>query len=775
MQTVHPFYGLHVPQARSSALADIFSFEGTRAIGEPSRYVIQFTHPQHDLSRTEYLTKPATFLIQPPAPDRWSEAEAARRVQGVITCFALLSSNRDQSVYEVVLESRLALLRNNPKCRFFLESSIPDIIRKVLRENGFDQLMADFEFTLYRQYRKLAFVMQWGEDDLAFITRLCRRSGIWFVCEAGKRCEQVHFCDDFTHYRRGPNLTVAYREASGLHSSGVESVSSLQMHATTIPRCHSVRTYNIERRTHTPINGVKELHNDTTTYGEAYVWGGPYLNDDEAKEEALLRHEAALATQIEYRGTCDMLDLAPASVLKFSNRKLPDAKHGLLAVRLTCRASRQQSYRVEFTAIPSHLLYRLPLNENTWPRIDGVITGTIASPSNHKNPYLDEKGRYIVHLHADRDARVPGLQSCPMRLAKPFAGAGRTGFHFGLVEGTMVTVGFLWGNPDLPYISQVLHTAEDPDPIVAGAPWGTRNTIRTRTNNTLQMDDRADKQHIKIATEHGKTQLNMGYVVDRNNKERGAGFELRTDMRGHLRAGGGMLVSADIQAKAQGQQTDMRPATDQFQFTQAQARELAEVARAAHADIANVKAENQWLKEELAGLKKSVIALSAPNGIGMVTPDRVMVSAGKDVSVTTSSRFNVSAMRHVAIAAGEVLSLFAHRLGIKLFAARGKVQIQAQSDEVSIASEKDTTISSTGGRVLIEAKKELLFKCGGSFFRITSTGIEDATQGQRIWRAAAFHRAGPACLPADLPVLPIPAETECALRANRSGVPFVRM
>lgn len=105
MQTVHPFYGLHVPQARSSALADIFSFEGTRAIGEPSRYVIQFTHPQHDLSRTEYLTKPATFLIQPPAPDRWSEAEAARRVQGVITCFALLSSNRDQSVYEVVLES----------------------------------------------------------------------------------------------------------------------------------------------------------------------------------------------------------------------------------------------------------------------------------------------------------------------------------------------------------------------------------------------------------------------------------------------------------------------------------------------------------------------------------------------------------------------------------------------------------------------------------------------------------------------------------------------
>ncbi|CAN7614877.1 hypothetical protein LJR230_004456 [Trinickia sp. LjRoot230] len=30
-EAVHPFYRLHVPQARSSALTDIFSFEGTRA------------------------------------------------------------------------------------------------------------------------------------------------------------------------------------------------------------------------------------------------------------------------------------------------------------------------------------------------------------------------------------------------------------------------------------------------------------------------------------------------------------------------------------------------------------------------------------------------------------------------------------------------------------------------------------------------------------------------------------------------------------------------
>jgi type VI secretion system secreted protein VgrG len=159
----------------------------------------------------------------------------------------------------------------------------------------------------------------------------------------------------------------------------------------------------------------------------------------------------------------------------------------------------------------------------------------------------------------------------------------------------------------------------------------------------------------------------------------------------------------------------------------------------------------------------------------MSTPDRVLVSAGKDVSVATSAGFNASAIRNMVMAAGGMLSMFAHRLGIKLFAARGKVQIQAQSDEISIASEKDTTISSSKGRVVIEAKEELLFKCGGSYFRMTRTGIEDATPGDRKWRAAAYDRSGPASMPADLPVLPQPAEMECALGASRSGVPFARL
>ncbi|MGF6756996.1 type VI secretion system Vgr family protein [Paraburkholderia sp. GAS42] len=739
---IHQFYSLDIRALPDAALADVYAFDGARGIGEPTKYTIQFTHPRHDLSRSELLNRIAAFVIQPPPRDRWSQPEPAHRVQGVITGFALLASNRDESIYEIVLESRLALLRNAPKCRFFLDMTIPEIIEQILREHDFNQVFAGFEFRLHRTYRKRGFVMQWGEDDLAFTTRLCRRSGIWFVCETGEHCERVRFGDDYTHYRRDPGLAVAYRSLSGLETSGVESVQTLEMRATTLPTNYTVRTFSKENRTSKPIDAASPIHEDRTTYGETYTWGTPDLSEAEAKEEAQLRREVALAEQVQYHGTCNMLDLTPGSVLKLSNRDLPDAKYGLLAVRVTCSASRKKGYTVEFDAIPSDRLYRLPLLEHTWPKIQGVITGTIASPGGYKDPYLDLQGCYIVHLHTDKDARKPGLESCPMRLAKPFAGAGQTGFHFGLVEGTVVTVGFLWGNPDLPFISQVLHTAQDTDPIIAGAPWGTRNTLRTRSNNTLEMDDRNGKERIKLATEHGKTQLNLGHTVDRNHKDRGKGFELRTDNQGNVRAGGGLHLTAYAQPNAQGEQSDTQPATGQFNLSQAQIQELVEAARTAKAEIADLKAENQWLKEKFNGLNESVMALSAPAGIGVATPERLMVSTGKDMSVASSAGFNVNVLRTIALAAKGAISLFAHSLDLKL-PGRGKVLIQALAGEVSIASKGDTLIRSTEGRVVIDAEKEILLRCGGSYYRITNCNITHATQGDYIEKAVSWSKDAP--------------------------------
>jgi type VI secretion system secreted protein VgrG len=60
------------------------------------------------------------------------------------------------------------------------------------------------------------------------------------------------------------------------------------------------------------------------------------------------------------------------------------------------------------------------------------------------------------------------------------------------------------------------------------------------------------------------------------------------------------------------------------------------------------------------------------------------------------------------VAAGEAISLFAQKLGIKIFAGKGKVEIQAQSDEMTLDALKDIRISSSEGKILICAEKEII-------------------------------------------------------------------
>jgi type VI secretion system secreted protein VgrG len=742
----HQYYFLDIAGAPSSAIADVYEFDGHEAIGEITRYTVRWTHASPDLPAKEYIGKRGAFLIQPPT-GKWQTPEAPRRRYGVVTAFAKLGSSPEESFYEVVLESRLALLRNVRRVRFFQNMSEPDVIVQILKEHGFNQIWARVEMQLYRTYREHAIITQWHEDDFAFLQRLCRRTGIWFVIEEGERCEVVRFGDDLTHYRRDASrdnhpFQIAFQAESGMHTTGVESVKTLEMHARSIPTSYHVRSYNYKQAPH-PIETTETFHPETgdeTTYGEQYVFGLSIQTKADAERQALLRQEAALSAQIEYRGSADALDVAAGRVYAFTNRTLPDAPYGLLIVGTQCSASRKQGFKVEFTAISCDRLYRMPLLEDSWPRISGTVTATIASTPEYSGPYIDRHGEYVAKFHFDRDSRTPGMESCLLRLAKPYAGKWQSGFHFGLYPGSLVAVAFFMGDPDQPYILHALHNSQHPDPVVSDHKWRTRGVMRTPQDNTLQMEDRIGYEHIRLATPQGKSQLNLGHAVSRDDERRGLGFELRSDERGVARAGGGLLLTAEKQAGARGEMTDMAGAKQVFQLTQEQADSLMQAASVAKAEVADLKAERQWMKDELADLKRQVIALSAPAGIGMATPGPVSVAAGKDVSTTTLAGFNVSAMKNVAVAAKEALSLFAYRMGVKIKAAQGPVVVEAQSDVMSLAAQKDVTVSSVDGSVRVRAKQDITVECGGAFIEIKDGNMTLGGPGKLIFKFAGMKK-----------------------------------
>ncbi|HAM3578270.1 TPA: type VI secretion system tip protein VgrG, partial [Escherichia coli] len=182
----------------------------------------------------------------------------------------------------------------------------------------------------------------------------------------------------------------------------------------------------------------------------------------------------------------------------------------------------------------------------------------------------------------DRDTWKPGYESLWVRQSRPYAGD-TYGLHLPLLAGTEVSIAFEEGNPDRPYIAGVKHDSAHTDHVTIQN--DKRNVLRTPANNKIRLDDERGKEHIKVSTEYGgKSQLNLGHLVDAGKQQRGEGFELRTDLWGAVRAKKGIFISADAQDKAQGQVREMAPAMAILDGAQSQMKSLSTDAQTANAD-----------------------------------------------------------------------------------------------------------------------------------------------------------------------------------------------
>ena len=724
-------YFLEVPGGASASGLSVVSFAATERLGEPYCVTIRLTHPVR-LTRTDYLGKDATFSIVPEDID-------GRRFAGWITSFTELKTTRDFISYEFVLEAHFSKLARAHASRIYQHVTAPEIIEQVLKRHGLRG--HQYRFKLRRQYPQHAFRMQYQMDDLAWVQLLMKQEGIYSYITAGEHGDVLNVCDDIDHYVYQPSLDVPYREQAGLES-GIEAVSSLVTRTQTVPQSFTVADYNADTAWERFRDDANVAAEDKTTYGQPYVWGTHHPDAQAAKWEAQLRHEAAIASQVIYEGESSVLALMPARILHI-DETLPDAPNGQVIVEVVHRGARDDAYSNMYKAIPSNRRFRLALDEGAWPRIAGTLSARVTSPDQYKYAYLTAAGYYVVRFDLDFDEWNPGGESVPLRLAKPFAGALQTGFHFPLLDGTEVAIAFHDGNPNRPYIAHALHNSQAVDHITSGDRWLSRNVIRTQSNNKLRMEDWEGQEGIKLSTEHsGKTQLNLGFLVDSKKQKRGEGVELRTSGFNALRGGSGVYLSAYDRPGASGHQLDMQETISELERALALARSLADSASASKADPADLSAQKA-VNDGLDQLKQPGILAGAHGPVGVVSGKSIQFAASDSIQATAGNSADWSVLKRLRMAAGEAVSVFAQTMGIKLFAAKGPIQIQAQSDGIDLAALHDAVIRSADGSVIIEAKKEILLNCGNSYFRITPDNITNATNGDYIEKAVTWQKADP--------------------------------
>ncbi|HHU4069854.1 TPA: type VI secretion system Vgr family protein [Klebsiella quasipneumoniae] len=718
----------------SSVKPDVLRFYGREALNEPFRWDIEFTTLQANIPPEQVLMKYASFRMR-----------GGKNIHGMVTRLEWLSTSKDQSHYRLTLSSRLALLGYTRQCAVYQNQSVPEVVEQVLRKHGLEG--PDFEFRLERTYPSREIITQWQETDLQFIRRILSEVGIYWrtMMDDVRGLDTYIFADSQLNYQF--DVRLPYSESSGLFDGAAESVWDVRTWHNIATGTVVTRDYNYRTAT-TPMDTTVSVRNDAVTTGEHYRYAAPYRDagDDASPEPetesgafwARLHHERELNRSARIHLFSNAAHLTPGQVLEPQGDVIAALQEGVLLTLVTFRGARDSRLHVSVWGMPYTERYCFRPAEIPRPEIHGTLPARIESrEKNDIYAHLDEQGRYRVKPDFDREGTEPGYGYLWLRMAKPYSGD-TYGWHTPLTDGTEVAIAYSNGDIDLPYIAYALHDSEHPDHVTRDN--HTRNVLRTPANNKLRMEDKRGQEHIKLATEYGRTQLNSGHLVDAQGQRRGTGTELRTDEWGTLRAGKGLFVAADAQAKAQGDALDMSAALKEIDRLNQQLQQLEIAAEQAQALKADVDSQIEMFEQRLKPLNEAVL-FSAPEGMALTSGEDMQLAASKNVAINAGGDISTGAMGNLKLLTGEKLGLFARTGQLSLKSGEGPIDVQAQNASMRLFAEKKLTLSSAGD-ISFAGKKRITLIGGGSYLRLEAGKVEYGTTATYIRKVKRTMAAG---------------------------------
>ncbi|CAI8936027.1 type VI secretion system secreted protein VgrG [Pseudomonas sp. IT-P74] len=439
------------------------------------------------------------------------------------------------------------------------------------------------------------------------------------------------------------------------------------------------------------------------------------------------------------------------------------------------------------------IAYRSPF-AHAKPANPGPQTAVVVAPSG-REVFTDKLNRICVRFHWDRLLKDGELGSCWLRMMQSSSGEG-----WGSVNvprsGEEVVVTFLDNDIDRPLVMGQVYGGHKPAWHSSGLMSGYKSQeIKGLGYNQWVMDDSTGQVRTQIHSSHGHSQLNLGYLIDQQGNQRGAlrgtGFELRTDAYGALRAQQGLYLSTWPRTKAQGGQVDVEEARTQLTNAQERVKALSEAARQHNAlpmqgsvdslDQLEIDTRLDYGSEDkhltstqrqprnggdtdaaissggrgrTAGFHKPLLIASAPADIVTATPQNTHVHSGKQLTLSSGEDINLAGGQSLLASVAQSISLFAKAAGARLFAAKGKIEIQAQSDAIELTAQDSVRITSTGCSVEIAAQDEILLTSGGAYIRIKDGNIDIHAPGTVDVRGVKKTFKGPAQLNRENPAWP---------------------
>jgi type VI secretion system secreted protein VgrG len=485
-------------------------------------------------------------------------------------------------------------------------------------------------------------------------------------------------------------------------------------------------------------------------------------------------------------------------------------------------------YRNRIDAIRNGVPYRAN-PRHPRPTIRGQQTAIVVGPADavihtdrnhrvkvqfHWQRGVDSHNR-LSHPNPDRHTGAPGDDSAGtwVRVATPLApiAGANWGSHALPRVGQEVLVDFLDGNIDRPVIIGALYNgsgaadaqhnsrSHGAGPATGNAPaWfpgeagphahpavlsGLKSqamqasALGTGAYSQLVFDDSPGQARVALqrhASAHqGTAELNLGHLRHQADNQRmaavGCGAELKTSNSLAVRAGQGMLLSADrlgggahmASREAQGQIDASRELQESLAATAQKHNAVLKGAPASPQDLSAIK--QMKVGAEIIGAEgdgataysEPQLQLSSPAGIVAVTPADAVLAAGRTTSISAGQDINFASERNSYRSAVAGISLFTYgkasngakpsqETGIRLHAASGKVSSQSQGGETRLTADKSITVASAAQSVRGAAKQHVLLTAQGACLKLEGGNIMLHAPGKVEFKASMKELAGPA-------------------------------
>jgi type VI secretion system secreted protein VgrG len=435
-------------------------------------------------------------------------------------------------------------------------------------------------------------------------------------------------------------------------------------------------------------------------------------------------------------------------------------------------------YLVEVETQRRTVPFRSPL-EHVKP-VMTLQTATVAGPANAE-VFTDELNRIKVRFHWERLNSGDENASCWVRVAYSDTGGAYGGVHVPRV-GEEVIVSFLDGDCDRPIVTgRVFNSDKSPHWHSNGLLSGYKSKEYGGAGyNQMVMDDATGQNRVQLYSTSTNAHLHLGYLIQQSENTRGSylgsGFDLKSDAYGAVRAGQGLYVSTHPANGSSSQPLDVRDTQQQLINSESIIESLSGASETHQAESLkdgrdSLKAFTDATQNSVSGtssggntagggtgnanaFKEPVMLFGSPAGIALSTPRSTHVAADEQVNIVSGQNTHIATGKSLVASVAQRISLFVQNAGMKLFAAKGKVEIQAHSDNIELTAQKTLRLLSATEKIEAAANREILLTSGGAYIRLSGGNIEIHAPGNIDIKGSQHSFNGPASTTYPLPALP---------------------